>query len=294
MGSRLAALACIAFAACAFAREPQRWTPASLSSDQYESSPAFTPDGREMFLMRANPVFREYRLLHSRCTKDGWSPSEPPPFASPSPALEGDPSVTADGKRAYFISSRQSVAEGRGNEDFDIWFVERDADGAWSNSPQRLPEPVNSPSAELLPRIANDGRLYFGSDRAGGQGGNDIWVATPARDGTWSVANLGAPVNSAHDEYEADIARDGRWLVVVADRGDRSHLYRYRREGDAWIEHDRIEARADVFQVGPLLSPTADRILFAQATPDASGEIFVADLAQRSRAGWPPRCVAGE
>jgi dipeptidyl aminopeptidase/acylaminoacyl peptidase len=283
------AFACAASAAAA----PTRWTPAPLATTDYESSPAFTPDGRELFFMRSDTSFRNYRLLHSRCTRHGWSRPIAPPFALPPPVLEGDPSLSADGRRVYFISSRRAVAEGRGNEDFDIWFVERGADGAWSAEPRRLPEPVNSTSAELLPRVASDGRLYFGSDRPGGQGENDIWVATRAPDDSWSVENLGAPVNSAGAEYEADISRDGRWLVVVADRGDRSHLYRFRRERDAWIEDERIDARADVFQVGPLLSPRGDRVLFAQATAEASGEIFVSDLVERPEAAWPPACEPG-
>ena len=78
-------------------------------------------------------------------------------------------------------------------------------------------------------------------------------------------SSAGAPVSSAANEYEAEISRDGRVLVVVADRGDRSHLYVYDRQGDAWKERGRVAARDDVFQVGPLLSPDGRRLLFAQA-----------------------------
>jgi hypothetical protein len=79
-------------------------------------------------------------------------------------------------------------------------------------------------------------------------------------------------------------------MVVVADRGDRSHLYIYDRRGDAWSERGRVPARNEVFQVGPLLSPGADRLLFAQAQEHRSGELFLVDLRPDPDPGWPPVC----
>jgi Tol biopolymer transport system component len=125
--------------------------------------------------------------------------------------------------------------------------------------------------------------------RALGQG--DIYVATPGTQGRWSVVNVGAPVSSAAYEYEAEVARDGRTLVLVANRGDRSHLYRFRLEDGRWVEKERIAADMGVFQVGPLLSPNGDRLLFAQADGERSGELFLVDLERNATSDWPPRCA---
>jgi Tol biopolymer transport system component len=262
------------------------WTPPAIASDQYESTPTFTPDGREMYFMQADARFQRYRLLWSRCENGAWSKPVPAPFAAPE-VQEGDPGVTPDGKRLYYISMRQDPSK----EDFDIWFVERTSTGAWGE-PQRMPEPVNSRGSELLPRADQEGRLYFGSDRTGGHGQGDIYVATQDAAGKWSVENVGPPVSSTAAEYEAEVSRDGRTLVAVIDRGDRSHLYRFEREGTRWIERGRIPAFAQVFQVGPLLSPDADRLLFAQADGGRSGELFLFDLAERPSGHWPP-CSRG-
>lgn len=294
MKAKLVLLCCASvLSASASQQAATLWTPRALSTDQYESSPTFTPDGRELHFMRSDRRFQNYRLLMSRCEKGGWSAPVPPSFATEAPVLEGDPFITPDGKRLYFISSRHANAQGRGNEDLDIWMVERTADGKWG-SPTRLPEPVNSTASELMPREDAQGRLWFGSARLGGLGGTDIWRATRGRDGQWKVENPGAPINSAHSEYEADISQDGRTLILVADRGDRSHLYRFVLENGKWTEKQRIPARSDVFQVGPLLSPKADRLLFAQAD-DAnagaqSGEMFLIDLVDKPDATWPPGC----
>jgi hypothetical protein len=153
-----------------------------------------------------------------------------------------------------------------------------------------LPEPVNSPAAELLPRADAGGRLYFGSARPGGLGESDIHVATRDGAGRWFVDNLGPPVNSSANEYEAEISRDGRTLVVVSDREGRSHLYRFVRIGDRWADKGRVPARDDVFQVGPSLSPRGEKLLFAQAAGDRSGEIFLTELTPGSREPWPPAC----
>jgi Tol biopolymer transport system component len=261
------------------------WTPAAISGPGYESSPTFAPDGQTMVYLAADKDFQNYRLMQSRCEKGAWGKPAPPPFAMPLPVIEADPFITPDGKRLYYISSRHAPAK----EDFDIWYVDRTAAGDWGE-PRRLPEPVNSPAAELLPRTDPAGRLIFGSSRKGSAGGGDIYIATEVRAGEWTVANIGPPVSAGGNDYEAEISRDGKTMITVSDRGDRSHLYRYRRAGGRWIEAGRIAADPGQFQVGPLLSPKGDRLLFAQRHGERSGEMFLIDLVPDPDRSWPPAC----
>jgi Tol biopolymer transport system component len=285
----LRALPCaLVIAACSpAARSPARWTPPALATDQYESTPTFSPDGRELYFFRADRQFRNYRLLMSTCTSAGWTAPRPPPFAAPPPIVEADPFMTRDGRRLYFVSSRQDHAATSG-ENLDIWYVDRAGTG-WGE-PVRLPEPINSPGSELLPRVLADGRLLFGSHRDGGHGLSDIYIAAPHPDGTWTARNLGPAINTAASEYEAEASPDGKTLIVVSDRGGRSHLHRFTRTGDGWSPPERLPGKDDVFQVGPVLSPRGDRLLFAQADGDRSGELFVVDLAPGTDEPWPPRC----
>ncbi len=264
---------------------PMRWTPPALSSDEYESSPTFSPNGEDIVFMRSDRNFARWRLLHSRCERGRWSPPRAPAFASPEAGIDADPAFSPDGRRLYFVSSRHDPRR----EDLDIYVVERRGARGWS-APRRLPAPVNSPASELLPRPGADGRLYFGSSRDGGHGQGDLYVAQTDAAGRWTAVNLGAPLSSAANEYEADVSRDGRRLIAVIDRGDRSHLYRFERERGAWRERGRLPAREDVFQVGPLLSPAGDRLLFAQADGERSGELFLLDLVDAPDRRWPPAC----
>jgi hypothetical protein len=273
-----------AVAAGNVANVARRWTPDAIASAGYESSPTFSPEGQEMFFLSADANFSNYRILYSRCQAGAWIKPSAPSFASSLPVIEADPFLTPDGKRLYFISTRHDPK----HEDFDIWFVDR-LSSDWSE-PRRLPEPVSSSASELLPRQDAQGRLYFGSARTEGHGQGDIYVATLDVGGQWRVENLGPPVNTAAFEYEAEVSRDGSMLVVVAHRTNRSHLYLYKNRSGHWVEAGEIAAKLDEFQVGPLLSPAADRLLFAQRDGARSGELFLLDLVAKPNEAWPPRC----
>ena len=81
---------------------------------------------------------------------------------------------------------------------------------------------INSANGEGSPTISADGlELYFGSDRADGSGGSDLWVSTrPSTDAEWSApVNLGPVVNSEKSESTPSISADGLELFF-SDWGD--------------------------------------------------------------------------
>src|SRR5687768_12605418 len=88
------------------ANTPRHWSPAAIASSRYESSPTFSPDGREMIFLSADANFANYQLLSTRCEGGVWSQPALLPFASALPVLEADPFLTHDGKRLYYISTR--------------------------------------------------------------------------------------------------------------------------------------------------------------------------------------------
>jgi hypothetical protein len=73
----------------------------------------------------------------------------------------------------------------------------------------------------LSPFVSRDGsRLYFGSDRPGGAGAIDIWVATwNDLTGEWNPpVNLGEVVNSHHSDWYPALSRDEHWLFFISNR----------------------------------------------------------------------------
>lgn len=92
----------------------------------------------------------------------------------------------------------------------------------WSE-PVNLAE-INTEAAEQRPALSKDGlSLYFHSNRAGGLGRNDLWLARrECLDCPWSPpVNLGAVLNSAAaNEASPALSRDQHWLFFNSNRAD--------------------------------------------------------------------------
>jgi hypothetical protein len=261
-------------------RTASQLTIAAVSSERFESHPALDPLSGDFYFVRSSPQFEGWRIWRSRCRAGGYATPEPAPFSGE--GVEADPFITRDGRRLYFISSRPDPP-GKTGDDLDIWTAERSPSGAW-RTPVRLPAPVNSPGAEWFPRLDRRGHLYFGSDRPGGHGATDIYVAQPEGRG-WRVENLGGEVSTAGDEYEFEPAHNGRFAVLMAD----GRLFRIDARASRWGRRTPLATGAGGFHVGPLLSPSGRTLLFARAVPTNSGELFRLALTG-AREDWPQIC----
>jgi Tol biopolymer transport system component len=219
--------------------EPALLAPGVISTGDYESHPAFTPDGSELYFLKSTPSFDFWTIVVSRLGPLGWGPPHVAPFSGL--YSDADPFVTADGRRLYFISNRPLVDTlgAPPRSDLDIWVVERAGPrDAWGRA-HHLPAPVNGPGNEWFPTVASDGTLYFGSDREGGRGRTDLWRCQHATDGTYAPAeNLGDSLNTAFNEFEPWIAPDQSYLVFMG--GGRSDgrggfdLYVSYNRGGTW------------------------------------------------------------
>lgn len=105
------------------------------------------------------------------------------------------PAVSKDGKTLYFVSDKTG-----GNGGTDLYMATRNAAGAWGDV-KNMGAEINSVSDEKFPFMADDGTLYFASNRADGLGGLDIYK-TKFTGGKWTKPeNLIAPINSAQDDF---------------------------------------------------------------------------------------------
>ena len=101
--------------------------------------------------------------------------------------------------------------------------VVADVQPEWSpwTTPVNLGPVVNSTANDQHPSISKDGlSLYFISNRAGGYGGNDIWVTQRAdADAPWGPPqNLGPAINTEFSEFAPNLTIDGHRLYMNSDR----------------------------------------------------------------------------
>lgn len=226
-----------------------------VSTGDFDSHPAFMPDGKTLYFVRSDPTFTLWTILVSNFQKGKWSEPKVAPFSGQ--YADADPFITLDGKRLYFISSRP-VAEKK-TQDLDIWFVEQTANGAWGE-PQNLGVPVNSNGAEWYPTITKDGTIYFGSDRAGGKGRTDIYRCR-LLNGKYAEAENLDEINTQFNEFEPYISPDEKFLIFMGGGRAEGHggtdLYiSYNRQG-TWTKPinlgDKINSPRNEYS--PYISP---------------------------------------
>ncbi len=150
--------------------------------------------------------------------KDGDKWTEPKPFANiNSKKFESSAFVTADGKTAYFSTNRYKK-----NDDLDIYYIVKEADGNWSKV-KELKGPINTKFDEDAPFISPDGKtMYFSSRGQKNMGGFDIFKSTVDDNGVWSEPeNLGYPINTPDDDV----------YYYMSSNGLRGYLSSYRAGG---------------------------------------------------------------
>jgi Tol biopolymer transport system component len=219
-----------------------------------------------------------------------------------SSATEQNPGVSADGLAIYFQSDRPGGLGG-----FDIWVTRRDCRNCSWEPPVNLGPPINTTFADLGPSLSPDGHLlFFHSNRPGGLGGNDIWMAR--RSGSkdeedWETpVNLGPDVNTADDDNGADyVASDGGGALYF-NRGNiaaqLADLYRVGIKRDGGTEGPAqpvTELNAPGFNDNaPTLRADAREILFTSNRPGGVGaaDIWVSTR-QSANHPWSPPENAG-
>jgi outer membrane protein OmpA-like peptidoglycan-associated protein len=99
-------------------------------------------------------------------------------------------------------------------------FISENKNGNWT-SPTPIKGSVNTEHWESSASMTSDGKLlYFSSDKPGGIGGSDIYVAKRLESGEWGeVKNLGSIINTEEDEDAPIIHSDGKTLFF-SSRGN--------------------------------------------------------------------------
>ena len=165
---------------------------------------------------------RSAQLMQSKRSNAAWSEGSPYSQNPDSTVNYAHPAVSPDGKWLYFVSDMEGGYGGQ-----DIWRVPLDGSLAGA---QNLGPQINTPGNEMFPTFRLDGDLYFSSNGHPGFGGLDIFCAHSLNDSTWTVTNMGSPVNSQADDFGMTFEGHRTRGFFSSNRGDargRDHIYSF-------------------------------------------------------------------
>jgi Tol biopolymer transport system component len=212
-----------------------------------------------------------------------------------SAVFDGSPTVSADETELLFTSARHPSAP-RGQQDIFV-STRPDRNAPWSR-------PVNAGSMindalgdDFSLRLSNDGKaLYYASNRSGGFGTGDMYVATRAsRQEPWNRAeNLGPPLNTNAFEAFPTPSADGLTLFfnrsTTFDSQD-SDIWMSTRASvdDPWSAPQRVPGgiNSERAEFSPALSADGNALYFASER-GGSVELWVARRGERTREWGAP------
>ncbi|MBS7253549.1 OmpA family protein [Flavobacterium branchiicola] len=178
-----------------------------ITTQYHEACVAFSPDEKTIYFTRNNyngklkrdtKGVNNLKLYTAKATENSngtvkWGNVKELPFNSDNYSV-GQPSISKDGKKLYFVSDMPGTIGST-----DIFVVDILGEDQYS-TPKNLGEKVNTSGREMFPFIT-DQALYFSSDGFLGLGGLDVFESR-LTDGVFDVpSNLGAPLNSNRDDF---------------------------------------------------------------------------------------------
>jgi hypothetical protein len=131
------------------------------------------------------------------------------------PGYEGGASWFKDGSKIVFSSDRLGGFGGK-----DLYVATLMEDSTWGNI-KNLGQGINSPNDEDFPHMHIDGKtLHYSSNGPQSIGGFDIFSAvySPEEDTWGDRKNLGTPINSNHDEWQFQLANNGKAAFLASGR----------------------------------------------------------------------------
>lgn len=246
-----------------------------ISTDQIEYGPTFTPSGDTLYFTRRASFREAPQIYWAARMVDGWTSPEPVSFSSE--AGDEHPSLSPDGQRLYFSSTRP--VDGVEQQRNDLWMVTKTPDG-WS-TPEHLGGSLSTPDIDSHP-VETDAGLLFHSRRPGSES-VDAYLA-PGRPGAWGEPVL-LPFNSSAIDGEAAPHPSGRALVFYSERDGghgRGDLYIVHRNGEAWGVPQNLgpAINTDAWEWTPTFTPDGSRLAFSRLTPDGTdADLYLVDPA---------------
>ncbi len=176
-------------------------------------------DGTKLyFSSRRSEGIGKFDIWYSSLVDGEWS--RPKNIGKPinSAGNEGNPSVSPDGQRIYFMKCESMSTENLGG--CKLYYSEQGVRG-WQEAVE-LPDYLNIGNS-TSPRILADNKtLVFASDRPGGKGGIDLWMTKRTGDHWSEPMNIEAVNTPENDLFLSATMRSIAYITTTTDNGKRA------------------------------------------------------------------------
>jgi Tol biopolymer transport system component len=199
-----------------------------INSKFDDQSPAISADGMKLVFNTRRPettnslmdvegdgkYFQDIYYSDFDTLTKKWKQADDVPGSINTNAHDAVTGISADGKIIFIYKNDLKDPQSRGGDIYSSKIV----NGKW-RTPENMAKPINTSYWEGGACISPDGKtLFFTSERPGGSGNSDIWMAKRLTKTTWDKpVNLGTEVNSAFDEVGLFLAPDGKTLFFCSN-----------------------------------------------------------------------------
>ena len=238
---------------------PEVFAPDMISSKYRVAAAAFSPDLTEFYFRRRGGEYKHNALVVVKYQDKQWVESVVAPRA-------GEPFISVDGKtmhlgRNYKERTNSGWSElkslGAPFKDLPIMRLTVSANGTYyfdeasesgplyysrlidgkREKPRSLGDDIYFGDWNAHPFIAPDeSYLIWDDQRAGGQGGADLYISFRQQDGSWGVGiNLGDEINTEFEDAYGSVTPDGKYFFFHRSLGNgKADIF--------WVDAQIIEA----------------------------------------------------
>lgn len=198
-----------------------------INTEFDEGAAAFSPSGNTMYYTHCpqdTEHSRPAQIYTSARSGGSWGKGTPLKITRDTISSYAHPSMSPNSEFLYFVSDMPGGYGGK-----DIWraYMIGDMVEYYEN----LGPDINTAGDEVFPHMRTDSTLYFSSDGHPGLGGLDIFKATyNSKAKSWSIENMGAPLNSQSDDFGMNFEKDLDRGFFSSNRNDgrgSDHIYSF-------------------------------------------------------------------
>lgn len=173
-----------------------------VNSIFWEGSASLSADGKTLYFSSSNPKgFGGKDLYRATLQEDeSWGNVQNLGEEINTPFDDDGPFIHPDGKTLLFSSKGHNSMGG-----YDIYRSNLISDTTWSN-PVNMGYPINTIEDELYYVLSGSGKTgYYSSGKAGGYGGQDIYIVEPGLGGRRALILVKGEITKDEKPIEADI-----------------------------------------------------------------------------------------